>query len=142
MRLWSIHPGYLDAKGLVALWREGLLAQKVLQGKTKGYRYHPQLTRFKQTANPVGAIAGYLKYVADEADHRGYKFDRSKIVDEEFKGKLSVTSGQLAYEFRHLLGKLKERLPELYEQLKEVKRINAHPLFNEVRGDVEEWEVI
>ncbi|WP_368086417.1 pyrimidine dimer DNA glycosylase/endonuclease V [Nitrosomonas sp. Nm34] len=26
MRLWSIHPKYLDAKGLLALWREGLQA--------------------------------------------------------------------------------------------------------------------
>lgn len=32
MRLWSLHPSYLDAVGLVALWREGLLARKVLQG--------------------------------------------------------------------------------------------------------------
>ena len=36
MRLWSLHPRYLDAKGLVALWREGLLAQAVLKGQTKG----------------------------------------------------------------------------------------------------------
>jgi hypothetical protein len=32
MRLWSLHPRYLDAKGLQAVWREGLLAKKVLQG--------------------------------------------------------------------------------------------------------------
>jgi hypothetical protein len=29
-RIWSLHPKYLDARGLVALWREGLLAQAVL----------------------------------------------------------------------------------------------------------------
>jgi hypothetical protein len=33
MRLWSLHPEYLDANGLVALWREALLAQAFLQGK-------------------------------------------------------------------------------------------------------------
>lgn len=142
MRLWSIHPGYLDAKGLVALWREALLAQKVLQGKTRGYKNHPQLSRFKKTANPVGAIAEFLRYVADAADSRGYNFDRSKIAEEEYEEKISVTSGQLAYEFAHLSGKLKVRAPELYVQLKDVKKINHHPMFNEVSGDVEDWEVI
>lgn len=46
MRIWSVHPSLLDAKGLVACWRETLLAQKVLQGLTKGYKNHPQLDRF------------------------------------------------------------------------------------------------
>jgi len=31
MRLWTIHPKYLDRQGLLALWREALLAQKVLR---------------------------------------------------------------------------------------------------------------
>ena len=77
MRLWSIHPKYLDAKGLVALWREGLLAQNVLLGNTKGYKNHPQLIRFKNSENPYGAIAEYLRYVVNEADNRGYNFNRS-----------------------------------------------------------------
>lgn len=47
MRIWSLHPKYLDTKGLVALWRETLLAQHVLSGKTKRYKNHPQLARFK-----------------------------------------------------------------------------------------------
>jgi len=47
MRLWSLHPAYLDARGLGALWREGLLAQAVLRGKTRGYRSHPQLERWR-----------------------------------------------------------------------------------------------
>lgn len=142
MRLWSIHPGYLDAKGLVALWREGLLAQKVLRGNTQGYVNHPQLIRFKNTKNPVGAIAEYLGSVIDEADNRGYKFDRGKIANNRFNGKLPVTSGQLKYEFTHLLGKLKERDPELYLRINKVKRIKHHPLFTKVSGDVEDWEVI
>ncbi|MDI3502728.1 MAG: hypothetical protein PWR13_285 [Archaeoglobi archaeon] len=35
MRLWSIHSKYLDAKGLVAVWREGLLAKKYWKEKLK-----------------------------------------------------------------------------------------------------------
>ena len=142
MRLWSIHPGYLDSKGLVALWREGLLAQKVLLGHTKGYKNHAQLVRFKHTDNPVGAIADYLKGVADEADRRGYKFDRTKIVKKRFRGILPVTKGQLEYEFTHLLGKLKKRAPDLYKRFNKVERIKLHPLFEKIAGDVEDWEVL
>ena len=74
MRLWSLHPRYLDAKGLVALWREALLAQKVLQGNTKGYRNHPQLSRFKQQIDPLAAVAAYLCEVQREAARRGYHY--------------------------------------------------------------------
>lgn len=142
MRLWSIHPSYLDAKGLVALWREGLLAQNILLGKTKGYQNHPQLIRFKKADSPQTAIGCYLKYVADEADLRGYAFDKTKIINDapcEFQ---TVTEGQLAYEFEHLLKKLQKRDPERYEALKSVQDIKTHPLFRKVPGDVESWEVI
>jgi len=142
MRLWSIHPGYLDTKGLVALWREGLLAQKVLQGKTQGYKQHPQLTRFKNTKNPKGAIASYLRFISDEAEKRGYNFNRSKIIKNRIKGRLIVTSGQVEYEFIHLLKKLKERDPDLYVRLGAIKKIDPHPLFKIVSGDVEKWEII
>lgn len=142
MRLWSVHPYYLDAKGLVALWREGLLAQKVLQGDTKGYKNHPQLTRFKNTKNPVGAIAAYLRFVADEADNRGYHFDRNKIAQQSHAEKIPITSGQLQYEFEHLLGKLKDRDPQRYIQFKEIKNIRIHPIFNETAGNIESWEII
>ena len=132
MRLWSIHPGYLDSKGLVALWRESLLAQKVLRGLTKGYKNHPQLSRFKSTSNPLGAISCYLRCVADEADERGYNFDRSKIENKYYRGKISVTNGQLDFEFTHLLGKLKKRDPELYVELRKIKRIKLNPIFSKV----------
>jgi hypothetical protein len=56
MRIWSLHPKYLDAKGLVALWRESLLAKQALESKTKGYKNHPQLNRFKNSGNAVGWI--------------------------------------------------------------------------------------
>ncbi len=141
MRLWSIHPRYLDAKGLVALWREGLLAQKVLRGKTKGYKNHPQLLRFKQTRHPLGAIASYLRHVCDEAEQRGYTFDRKKINAAKYKTKIVVTSGQAAYEFAHLLGKLKQRDPLIYQKYQSTTRIQLHPLFNKIRGKVADWEI-
>jgi hypothetical protein len=142
VRLWSIQPGYLDSKGLVALWREGLLAQNVLLGNTKGYKNHPQLTRFKNTTNPVGAIASYLRYVVDEADMRGCKFNRRKIINKRVKSKICVTSRQIEYEFNHLLAKLKVRDPCLYNKIKRTKNFKVRPLFNKVNGNIEEWENI
>ena len=140
MRLWSIHPIYLDAKGLVALWREGLLAQAVLQGKTTGYKNHPQLTRFRNSTNPVGAIAAYLKHVADEADRRGYNFDRGKLGIPGPHGPIFVTSGQVVYEFHHLLDKLEKRSPARFAQLRKIKTIKVHPILKKVDGEVEQWE--
>ena len=142
MRLWSIHPKYLDPKGLVALWQEGLLAQNVMEGKTKGYKNHPQLIRFKETVNPVGAIASYLRSVVNEADNRGYKFDRAKIRNKRLKGKISVTTGQLEYEFEHLRNKLKKRNLRIYNKLSKISEIEAHPLLLKVNGNIEHWEVI
>jgi hypothetical protein len=141
MRLWSIHPEYLDSRGLVALWREALLAQKVLQGKTRGYRNHPQLIRFQQTSNPVGAIASYLRIIVTEATRRGYCFDRSKIVRHYFRGAIPVSDGQLKYELNHLLQKLKTRDPDRYNALAQVKSIKLHPSFYRVRGGIADWEV-
>lgn len=142
MRLWSIHPEYLDAKGLVALWREALLAQKVLLGQTRGYKHHPQLLRFKNVNNPLGAIADYLRCVQQEAARRGYRFDRSKIINKRIREKLPVNNGQLAFEFEHLLGKLKQRDPDGYVKLIDTARIRPHPLFRKRRGGVEAWEIV
>jgi len=117
------------------------LAQSVLLGNTKGYKHHPQLLRFKNTINPVGAIATYLRFVVDEAGNRAYCFDRSKIVNKRYSGRISVATGQIRYEFSHLLGKLKTRDPELYVQLSKVEKIEVHPLFGEVGGGTEDWEI-
>ncbi len=141
MRLWSIHPQYLDSKGLVALWREALLAQKVLQGETRGYKNHPQLIRFLNTSNPLGAIASYLRIVASEAKSRGYSFDTTKVAKKYYRGKIEVTKGQVEYEFNHLLNKLKSREPKLYESLKDEKTIKVNSMFRQVDGDIENWEV-
>ena len=140
MRLWSVHPKYLDSRGLVALWREGLLAQAVLRGRTKGYRHHPQLQRFSAQSSPVGAIAEYLRGVHAESVNRGYTFAGSKISSARASGVIAVTRGQLMHEWRHLAAKLARRDPELHRRLSHVSRPQAHPSFCVVAGDVETWE--
>lgn len=142
MRLWSLHPQYLDAKGLVALWREGLLAQKVLQGQTKGYRNHPQLNRFKQTPDPLSHIAYYLSIVQQQATERGYQFNASKIADFTDYSPITVTTGQMQYEVQHLHNKLKQRDANKYAQLKNLEYYEPHPLFRMVEGDIEAWEIV
>ena len=142
MRIWSLHPKYLDTKGLVALWRETLLAKHVLEGKTKGYRNHPQLERFKNTENPVAVINAYLAIVHSEATIRGYNFDKEKI-DWSFEAiKIKVTSGQVEYEIKHLLKKLKVRDRILYKELLTVKKFKTHPIFKVSKGDIEGWEIL
>jgi hypothetical protein len=142
MRLWSIHPRYLDPQGLVALWRETLLAQKVLAGETKGYRNHPQLQRFKTHATPKTAMSFYLSAICDEAQKRNYQFDRSKIMAPTLKKEkaIPVTRGQRDYEFLHLKRKLKIRSPQKYNEIKSLKKLAVHPLFRVTAGPIEAWE--
>jgi hypothetical protein len=140
MRLWSLHPSYLDRQGLVALWRESLLAQKVLAGGTRGYRHHPQLTRFRAAPDPMRAIGAYLSVVAEEACRRGYSFDASKILEPAGKASLAVTRGQLRYEAGHLLRKLRRRDPALFRDLEGRRAFRPHPLFRVVPGAIESWE--
>ena len=140
MRLWSLHPSLLDAKGLVALWREALLAQKVLQGHTTGYRAHPQLHRFRQSADPLGAISTYLWAIHDEATYRRYAFDAAKIALERRLLTLTVTHGQLAFEREHLKTKLRQRDPERFRAFRLSRPIKTHPLFVVIAGKIEPWE--
>ncbi|MDH5785928.1 MAG: pyrimidine dimer DNA glycosylase/endonuclease V [Chromatiales bacterium] len=142
MRIWTLHPKYLDGKGLVALWRETLLAQKVLLGETKGYRNHPQLERFRTAGNPVGAVASYLREVVAEAQRRGYNFDASKIVNRRYRGRITVTTGQVAYERAHLRCKLVQRAPQWLPLLQDEWELELHPVFKLVDGLVEPWEVV
>lgn len=140
MRLWTVHPQYLDSKGLVAAWREGLLAQKVLAGGTRGYTRHPQLERFRGHAQPTIVIAAFLMGIAEEARRRGYAFDVRKIARSDFVGQLEETSGQLLYEWTHLKRKLRRRAPEVYRQFRTVRAPEPHPIFRIVAGRVRTWE--
>jgi hypothetical protein len=140
MRLWTLHPQYLDPQGLVALWREALLAQAVLRGRTKGYRHHPQLERFKAHAAPRSAINAYLAAVHAESLHRGYSFDASKVGPVRSRFRLQATSGQLAHEWKHLLHKLRARSPSIYRQWRKLSSPEPHPLFGIAPGPVATWE--
>jgi hypothetical protein len=142
MRLWSIHPKYLDAKGLVAVWREALLALSVLRGSTVGYRKHPQLKRFGEQQHPVESMKCYLQNILKESIIRGYRFDSEKIGNAGTCHKITVTKGQLLFEMNHLLEKLKVRDPARYRLQKGVAQVIANPVFRVVEGSVENWEKI
>ena len=150
MRLWSLHPQYLDVKGLLAAWREGLLAQKVLEGLTKGYTHHPQLERFRVAPDPAAAIARYLSAIADEADARGYRFAREKIHAASAGTTIPVTRGQSSYEFALLESKLSIRDPARLSSVEwlsvrsaasvSLSAIRLNPAFHSVQGNIEPWE--
>lgn len=142
MRIWSLHPEYLDAKGLVALWRETLLAKNVLKGKTTGYTNHPQLLRFRQAKKPLEAINQYLSEIYLESLRRNFNFDKQKIDWSFKKSRLPVTVGQIEYEAKHLSAKLKARDIIKYKELKSRSTYNIHPLFFLVKGDIEKWEIL
>ena len=139
MRLWTLHPSHLDSKGLVALWREALLARAVLRRRTRGYRNHPQLARFKAHPRPVAAINSYLAAVHAEATRRGFRFDASKLRGPRTTIRIVATHGQLRFERAHLLRKLKKRsVADHRRQLRVVQR--GHPIFRLRPGPIAEWE--
>jgi hypothetical protein len=141
MRLWTLHPKYLDGRGLVALWRESLLAQAVLKGQTRGYLRHPQLTRFRSSSSPLGSIAFYLQVVHAEAARRGYCFDATKIPPVVQVESIAVARGQLEYEWAHLKAKLRLRAPLWLADFEALSCPEPHPLFRIVPGPAAEWEI-
>lgn len=140
MRLWSLHPKYLDPQGLVALWREALLARAVLRGETRGYRHHPQLLRFQANPAPRSAINVYLAAVHDEATARGYRFDRTKIGPCRHVARIAVNEGQVAHEWEHLMAKLQSRSSAVFATWAGTTPPELHPLFSLRRGPIEDWE--
>jgi hypothetical protein len=149
MRLWSIHPKYLDKQGLGGAWREALLAKCVLENRTKGYTRHSQLIRFKETDNSLYYINLFLAEILFEAKKRNYKYDETKIdwnLIKEFKRKnktkIPVTKEQVKYEFKHLLNKLKNRDIDRYYLFLETSNIEQNNVFNVVDGKIEKWEKI
>lgn len=130
MRLWSIHPQYLDKYGLIALWREGLLAQKVLNGGAQGYRNNPQLTRFKNTGNPLRSIGSYLSIIASEGARQGYRLNHEKIMYPNFEEEIMpVSKEQFDFEVKHLKAKLKIRDKSKYRDLEQAGNVKANPIF-------------
>jgi len=142
MRLWSVHPKYLDAKGLVALWRESLLAKKVLEGNTKGYRNHPQLIRFRNSGNALDYINNYIAVIYQQSIDLGYHFTTGKFYSGTLPCLLKVNDDQVKFEVSHLLDKLVKRDRLKYLQLMNEDNIEVHPLFMVVHGPVEDWEIL
>jgi hypothetical protein len=142
MRIWSLHPKYLDRQGLLACWRETLLAQKVLQGGTKGYLNHPQLIRFRLCPDPLAAIGTYLVFLAEDAEARGYGFDRSKINPSRMAHRITVRRDQVLYEWAHLKAKLVRRDPPRLVRFSDIDLPESHPLFEIVPGGMEPWEKV
>lgn len=143
VRLWSLHPQHLDAKGLVACWREALLAQKVLAGGTVGYRNHPQLVRFWEQQSPLVAIGAYLTGVHDQATDRGYRFNpeliQRPVSDWSTVAPITVSDGQVDYEWNHLGAKLAARSSADYRRW-QTESAEVHPVFRVVLGEVADWE--
>ncbi len=137
MRLWTLHPKHLDAQGLVSVWRKALLARQILRGHVTAYKNHPQLDRFKAHPAPLSAINAYLAAIHKEAGTRGYSFDKKKLGPVRNRARIKTTDGQLAYEWKHLRAKLKERSPKF---LARGSKPSAHPLFLVGKGPVQDWE--
>lgn len=111
MRLWSLPPSLLDRAALIACWREALLAQSVLAGRTRGYKAHPQLTRFRATGDPMGAIGWYLSDLRREAGRRGYSFNGGLVLRPWGMGEEEGEENeQLAQRKGSALGKRKRAL--------------------------------
>lgn len=141
MRIWSLHPQYLDRQGLTACWRETLLAQAVLAGRTRGYTAHPQLDRFRDQADPVGAVCWYLHGIADEADARCYRYDRHRIDRAPNQVPvIAVTTGQLSLEWSWLRSKLAARSPDVLDRWPDVTQPAHHRSFTVIDGPVAPWE--
>lgn len=141
MRIWSLHPKYLDRQGLTACWRETLLAQAVLAGRTRGYRSHPQLSRFRNHADVLAVLGWYLHGLADEAESRAYQFNRDRIDRAaEQVPTIAVTSGQLAVEWHWLATKLAARSPIVLSRWKDVAQPQPHRSFHVVEGPIASWE--
>lgn len=144
VRIWSLHPGQLDRQGLIACWRETLLAQAVLLGRTRGYTRHPQLERFRVLPDPAAAVGRYLTFLADDADRRGYRFDRTRIERSDDGASLEVSTGQLGFEWAHLLAKLEQRSPDVVVEMSRRALVGEaplpHPMMTVVPGRVADWE--
>jgi hypothetical protein len=142
MRLWTLHPQYLDRQGLLAAWREALLARKVLSGATRGYRKHPQLIRFSESQQPLIAIELFLYGIFQEAKRRHYRFSPALVTKPATAITIDETEGQLLYEWRHLKRKLERRSPEQFAKVNPIVNPQSHPLFRIIPGEIRSWEIV
>ena len=128
MSLCTIHPKYLDKQGLISLWREGLLAQKVLNGEVNIQLNSPLWEKLKKSQNPLRAIGAYLSFVAAEGARRGYKFSHEKILYPNFESyEIKVKPQDLIFEMTHLRNKLKMRDQHKWDEISKVSEVSPHP---------------
>jgi len=82
MRIW--HEKLITrlcSKHLVAVWREGLGAFKILTENKKGYRNHPAVIEFEDS---TGTLYERLILIREEAKNRGYNFKSLPLPTMEF----------------------------------------------------------
>lgn len=138
MRLWTLHPQFLDRQGLLGLWREGLLALAVLSGKTKGYKNHPQLDRFRDSPE---VLLEYMAEVRMEMLRRGYRPKAIPVTAS--RSKIAVSCGQVDFEIGHLAKKMLRRgnLAEHKSLVTSQPQQRVHPLFTVTKREgLEKWE--
>lgn len=148
MRLWSIHPKYLDSKRLVTQWREALLCRAILDGKTKGYKEHPHFLRVKSHSQPYYFINSFLYVIWEEGKQRKFQFDKSKLMEnlvqkyEEPLQLMEVTEGQVQYEFDFLQKKFGEFHIQYIKNLQNFNDfgIEVNPCFIKIFGDIMNFE--
>lgn len=160
MRLWTIHPSFLDQKGLCGLWRETLVGLKALEkGPGAPWYNHPQLARFKVYPNGLAMLAEYAEHVLDEGHKRGYNFNTAllepylELYEMNFDGCIMVTKGQFDYEVEHFIRKLASRDEMRYQLYMEkmgprslyqpkIEVFVPNPVFRIVDGPIEVWEKV
>jgi hypothetical protein len=114
-------------------------------GKTKGWKNHPQLIRFKNHNAPIHAIGFYLFIIYNEGCKRGYSYNKSKMFKiVEKVSMINISKEQLAYEFEILKNRVRGRdhtkFLELLEFGKKESYPKPHPLFHVIDGKVALWE--
>ena len=143
MRIWSLHPQYLDQKGLGGQWEEGIIAQNTLFFQEGKYLNYPVLHRVKAHQEPVAWIGMYLNEILKEANvNRGYNYNDQLIKQLKPTLPMPVTRGQLYYEWTLLQGRLQKRDPvkmSLNDGV-DINNIKANPMFYVIDGDIEDWE--
>jgi hypothetical protein len=70
VRIWDVHPGYLDRLGLLAEHREAHALLSVIRAGKRGYSRHPETLRWVSHVPALGARHDQL---AAELDLRGYR---------------------------------------------------------------------
>jgi hypothetical protein len=141
MRIWSIHPKYLDSKELLNLWNETIQAKNEFLTKFSGHFSNKQLERFLDLKNPLEAINSYMSSIYREAVKRDFSVDDS-FMDWDFDDSIQipVTAGQISHEISKLKSRLRERDEKKLQKLNGRTFLELHPIFYSVPGTIEEWE--